>query len=133
MPSSSITNRLFLTNSSFYSRFYRQHFSKIKFSNFSHMGRLGPNNWFWGKWAKNGLSGRTLQPHIRFSQTSPHFVRRVAGIPFKTNNWGHVGFMGVWDLIQCFGPIVPKAVYLTYIHNYLSKFYNHPLILFSTL
>ena len=97
------------------------------------MGRLGPNNWFWGKWAKNGLSGRTLQPHIRFSQTSPHFVRRVAGIPFKTNNWRHVGFMGVWDLIQCFGPIVPKAVYLTYIHNYLSKFYNHPLILFSTL
>ena len=40
----------------------------------SHMGRLGPGNYFWGNWAKIGLSSITLQPFIRFSQTSPHFV-----------------------------------------------------------
>ena len=32
---------------------------------------------FWGKLIKNGLSGITLQTHIRFSQTSPHFVKRL--------------------------------------------------------
>ena len=131
---SSITDHIILlTKPSFYSRSYGQHFSKIKFWNVSHMGRLWPYYWFWGKWTTNGLSGITLQSHIRFSQTSPYLVQRVAGIPFKPNNWENLGLLWVWDLMQCFSPIVPKAVYLTYLHDCSSNFYNHPIILFRTL
>ena len=96
-------------------------------------GRLWPYYWFWGKWTKNGLSGITLQPHIRFSQTSSYLVQRVAGIPFKPNNWENLGLLWVWDLIQCLSRIVPKALYLTYLHDCSSNFYNYPIILFRTL
>ena len=109
----STIHSIFITNPSFYSRFFGQRFLKIKFWNFSHMGRLGANYWFWGKWTENGLSVITLQP-LRFSQIKPHFVQRVSRISFKPSNWGNLELLWVWDLIQCFGPIVPKTVYLTY-------------------
>ena len=59
--------------------------------------------------------------HIRFSQTSSHFIKRFAGIPFKPNNWGNLDLLRVWDLMQYFAPIVTKTVY------FISNFYNKPL------
>ena len=77
------------------------------------MGRVGPSNYVWDNWAKNSISPINLQLLTRFLQTSPHFVYRVARIPFKPNNLENVGLLGVWNLTQYFGPIGPKTVYLT--------------------
>ena len=92
---------------------------------FRHLGLLGAWNlvcdYFWGNWAKNRLSAITLEPHIQFSQTTPHFVRNFVSHTKLPVYFRYLALLGAWILVTTFGAIGPKLVYLTLLWSHTFK------------
>ena len=71
----------------------------VYFRNFTLFGGLEPSDHFQGNWAKNGLPGIILGPHIEFSQTTPHFVQNVVLHTKLLVSFRNVALLGAWNLV----------------------------------
>ena len=120
-----MVQQIFTNNLSFCSESCFAHQAATLFKKFGFIEGLGHSDLFQGKWAQNSLSDITLEPHIQFSQTIPHFVRNfvshtklLAASLFQ--KFGFIGGLGLSDHFQG-----------KWAQNSLSDITLEPLIQFS--
>ena len=75
------------------------------FYKFYFIGGLGPSDHFYDDWAKNGLPGIILEPHIEFSQTTPHFGQNFILHTKLLVFFRNVALSGAWNLVTTFDTI----------------------------
>ena len=129
---SGATHSIF-TNPSFCLKFCLAHQATSLFQKFGFIGGLEPSDHFWGNWVQNGLSAITLEPHIQFSQTTPHFDPNCVSQTKLPVYFRYLALLGAWNLVTAFGAIGPKMVYLTLLWSHIFNFHKKPLILFENL
>ena len=125
--------QILTNNASFCSKFCFAHQATSLFQTFGFIGGLEPSDHFWGNWAKNHLSDITLEPHIQFSQTTPHFVRNFVSHTKLPVYFRNLALLGAWILVTTFGAIGSKMVYLPLLWSHIFNFHKQPLILFEIL
>ena len=77
---------------------------------------------------------KTLEPHIQFSQTTPHFVRNfILHTKLLPVYFRNLALWGALSLVNSFRAIVPKMVYKTLPWSHTFNFHKQPLILFEIL
>ena len=128
-----MVQQIFTNNPSFCSKFCFVHHPATLFQKFGFIGGLGSSNHFQGKQAQNSLSDITLEPHIQFSQTTPHFVRNFVSHTMLLVYFRNLALLGAWILVTTFEAIGPKMVYLPLLWSHIFNFHKQPLILFEIL
>ena len=121
------------TNPLFSSKFCFTHQAPTLFQKFGFIGGLRPSDHFQGKWAQNGLPDITLEPHIEFSQTTPHFVQNFVSHTELLVCFRNLALLGVWNLVTTFRANRLKIVYQTLLWSHPFNFHKQPLILFEIL
>ena len=119
-----------IINPSCCSKFCFAHQPASLFQKFGFIRGLGPSNHFQGKQAQNGLPDITLEPHIQFSQTTPHFVQNFVLHTKLLVYFRNLALLGAWGLVTTFRVNGPKMVYLTLLWSHTFTFHKQPLILF---
>ena len=94
---------------------------------------LEPSDHFWGNWAQNGLPDTTLEPHIQFPQTMPHFVQNVVSHTKLPVYFRNLPLLGAWDLVTTFRAIGLKMLYLTLLWSHIFNFHKQPFTLLEIL
>ena len=128
-----MVQQIFTNNPSFCSKFCFVHHPATLFQKFGFIGGLGSSNHFQGKQAQNSLSDITLEPHIQFSQTTPHFVRNFVSHTKLLVYFRSLALLEAWDLVTTFRANGPKIVYQTLLWSHSFNFHKQPLILFKIL
>ena len=128
-----MVQQIFTNNLSFCSESCFAHQAATLFKKFGFIEGLGHSDLFQGKWAQNSLSDITLEPHIQFSQTNPHFVQNFVSHTKLLVYLRNLSLLRAWDLVTTFRVNRPKIVYLTLSWSHTFNFHKQPLILFEIL